>query len=386
MNPPRPLPRRIGRFAANAPSPKKRWCALRWQCQSSCSQRPEGSKTYGNSQVPPYTPGTRGRVRQRLSEITERNPSRSLVVASTAAGSAQPRRDHAGRHRGGAISGLYRNGLTSAVTSNDVWPPAWPHPRTTPHRKRPVGRCSLYTTAKSVTSLRLLGLELGPNVVRRRSCRSKTGKCIAPLGHSPVVRAFNNVELYGRAGVAQMVRTAGASAQVMAKKVHYVASIAIPTEVRLGASRVPFNATLGEVGQRENTHTQPGQTRNAKALARRRPQVRGSVDETPVTTHGGGRGPRSDRPPGPGHPPLGKLPSAPQTRKAHKPSNRFACGKRRRTLQAEPWRTGFVMVINPRFALAYPHGTFQRFKKGPFMRRSPSAQGRDAEQLPAINP
>merc|ERR1712224_1002164 len=107
-----------------------------------------------------------------------------------------------------------------------------------------------------------------------------------PLSAVPLGSSVHCVELYaGRGG--QLVRTAGASAQVMAKEGDYVALKLPSTEVRL--VRRECYATLGEVGNAEVRNTSLGKAGRRRWLGRR-PQVRGSVMNPCDHPHGGGEG------------------------------------------------------------------------------------------------
>ena len=141
-----------------------------------------------------------------------------------------------------------------------------------------------------------------------------------PLGSS-----VHCVELYAGRG-AQMVRSAGASAQLMAKEGEYVALKLPSTEVRL--VRKECYATLGEVGNSEIRNTSLGKAGRRRWLGRR-PQVRGSVMNPCAHPHGGGEGKAPIGRAGPVTP-WGKAALGLKTRKKNKPSNKLVVRRRRR--------------------------------------------------------
>lgn len=161
----------------------------------------------------PYTPGTRGRSSSDFSEVTERRPERSLVVAKH----RQKGRNNRGvitcRHRGGGHKRLYRlvdfrrdkTGVVARVAAIHY----------DPHRN---ARLALlfYTDGEKRYILAPAGITVGQTVVSGPEAPIEVGNAL-PLSAIPLGSSVHNVELYaGRGG--QMVRTAGASAQVMARK------------------------------------------------------------------------------------------------------------------------------------------------------------------------
>ena len=166
---------------------------------------------------------------------------------------------------------------------------------------------------------------MGQTVVSGPDAPIENGNAM-PLSSVPLGSAVHCVELYaGRGG--QMVRTAGASAQVMAKEGDYVALKLPSTEVRL--VRRECYATLGEVGNSEIRNTSLGKAGRRRWLGRR-PQVRGSVMNPCDHPHGGGEGRAPIGRSGPVTP-WGKPALGLKTRKRNKPSNKFVLRKRRKT-------------------------------------------------------
>ena len=266
----------------------------------------------------PITPGTRTRVASDFSEITGRGRERGLVIA-------KHRRKGRGvitcRHRGGGHKRLYRivdfrrdkHGVIAKVAAIHY----------DPHRN---ARLALlfYADGEKRYILAPAGIELGQQVISGPDSPIETGNAL-PLAAIPLGSSVHNVELYaGRGG--QMVRTAGASAQVVAKEGDYVALKLPSTEVRL--VRRECYATVGEVGNSEVRNTSLGKAGRKRWLGRR-PEVRGSVMNPCDHPHGGGEGRAPIGRAGPVTP-WGKPALGYKTRKRNKPSNRFVLRKRRR--------------------------------------------------------
>ncbi len=269
----------------------------------------------------PYTPGTRTRVVTDFNEITERKPERSLVVSKHRLKGRNNRGVITCRHRGGGHKRQYRivdfrrnkHGVTAKVAAIHY----------DPHRN---ARLALlfYKDGEKRYILAPAGLKIGQEVIAGSGVPIEIGNAM-PLSEIPLGSSVHCVELYpGRGG--QMVRSAGSSAQVMAKEGNYVALKLPSTEVRL--VRCECYATFGEVGNSEIRNTSLGKAGRRRWLGRR-PQVRGSVMNPCDHPHGGGEGRAPVGRAGPVTP-WGKPTLGLKTRKRNKPSNRFVVRKRRR--------------------------------------------------------
>ncbi|MDA0963683.1 MAG: 50S ribosomal protein L2 [Cyanobacteria bacterium] len=269
----------------------------------------------------PITPGTRTRVASDFAEVTGRGRERGLVVAKHQRKGRNNRGVITCRHRGGGHKRLYRlvdfrrnkHGVVAKVAAIHY----------DPHRN---ARLALlfYADGEKRYILAPAGVTVGSTVVSGPDAPIETGNAL-PLSAIPLGSSVHCVELYaGRGG--QMVRTAGASAQVMAKEGDYVALKLPSTEVRL--VRRECYATLGEVGNAEVRNTSLGKAGRRRWLGRR--QVRGSVMNPCDHPHGGGEGRAPIGRSGPVTP-WGKPALGLKTRKRNKPSNRFVLRKRRRT-------------------------------------------------------
>ena len=166
------------------------------------------------------------------------------------------------------------------------------------------------------------GLKAGDTVVSSASADIKPGNCL-PIANIPVGTIIHNIELYPGRG-AQLVRSAGAAAQLMAKDAE-LAQVRLPSgEVRL--VRMNCTAVIGQVGNldHENVHIgKAGRTRHMGI----RPTVRGSVMNPNDHPHGGGEGKSPVGHPGP-MTPWGKPAMGLKTRKAKNRTNKYIFKRR----------------------------------------------------------
>ncbi|MBR3873210.1 MAG: 50S ribosomal protein L2, partial [Clostridia bacterium] len=130
-----------------------------------------------------------------------------------------------------------------------------------------------------------LGIKVGDTVISSASADIKPGNAL-PIANIPVGTLIHNVEIKpGRGG--QMVRSAGMSAQLMAKEGQY-AQVRLPSgEVR----KVPMNAmaTIGTVGNTDHENVRIGKAGRTRHMGIR-PSVRGVVMNPCDHPHGGGEG------------------------------------------------------------------------------------------------
>ena len=166
------------------------------------------------------------------------------------------------------------------------------------------------------------GLKAGDKVVSSAAADIKPGNCL-PIANIPVGTVIHNVELQPGHG-AQLVRSAGTAAQLMAKE-DELAQVRLPSgEVRY--VRMNCTACIGQVGNldHENVHIgKAGRTRHMGI----RPTVRGSVMNPNDHPHGGGEGRAPVGRPGPVTP-WGKPAMGYKTRKGKNPTNKFIVKRR----------------------------------------------------------
>ena len=161
------------------------------------------------------------------------------------------------------------------------------------------------------------GLKAGDKVLSSAAADIKPGNCL-PIEKIPVGTIIHNIELYPGNG-AQLVRSAGTAAQLMAKEGRD-AQIRMPSgEVRI--VRTNCKATIGQVGNLDHENIQIGKAGRKRHMGWR-PTVRGSVMNPCDHPHGGGEGRAPIGRSGPvtpgGKPALGY-----KTRKGKNPTNKF---------------------------------------------------------------
>jgi large subunit ribosomal protein L2 len=249
----------------------------------------------------PTSPGRRGMVGADFSEITKKKPEKSLLA---------PRKQNAGRsnqgrvtvrHRGGGAKRRLRiidfkrdkTGVPGKVASIEY----------DPNRSANIALVN-YADGEKRYILAPVGLRVGVTISSGAGAEIKPGNTL-PLKLIPLGTAVHNIELNrGRGG--QIVRSAGTSAQVMAKEGGYIL-VRLPSgELRRVDGEC--QATVGQVGNVEHSNISLGKA-GRKRLMGWRPQVRGSAMTPRDHPHGGGEGRSPIGHPGPktpwGKPALG---------------------------------------------------------------------------------
>ena len=229
----------------------------------------------------PTTPSRRNMVTPSFSEITKKKPEKSLVtVLKKNAG-----RNNTGRitvrHHGGGNRQKYRiiDFKRNSETTNKVVAIEYD-----PNRTAYIALLEDDTGKKSYI-LAPDGLSVGDTLYAGEHADIKTGN-VLPISAIPVGTFIHAVELYPGRG-AQLVRSAGAAAQLMAKE-NGMAQIRLPSgEVRL--VRLDCKATIGHVGTLEHENIKLGKAGKTRHLGIR-PTVRGSVMNPVDHPHGGGEG------------------------------------------------------------------------------------------------
>ena len=162
-----------------------------------------------------------------------------------------------------------------------------------------------------------LGLSAGDQVISSEKADIKPGNAL-PISAIPVGTIINSIELYPGKG-AQLVRSAGASAQLMAKE-NGLAQIRLPSgEVRI--VRQECKAVIGQLGNIDHENIQIGKAGRKRHMGWR-PTVRGSVMNPVDHPHGGGEGKSPIGRPGPVTP-WGKPTLGYKTRKKKNQTEKF---------------------------------------------------------------
>lgn len=129
------------------------------------------------------------------------------------------------------------------------------------------------------------GLNIGDKVISSVNADIKPGNCL-PVHAIPVGTMIHNIELYPGKG-AQLVRSAGVAAQLMAKE-NGKAMVRLPSG-ELRYVRLECKATIGVVGNSDHSNVQLGKAGRSRHMGIR-PTVRGSVMNPCDHPHGGGEG------------------------------------------------------------------------------------------------
>ena len=166
------------------------------------------------------------------------------------------------------------------------------------------------------------GLKIGDKVVSSKDADIKPGNCL-PVENIPVGTMIHNIELYPGKG-AQLVRSAGVGAQLMAKE-GGKAMVRLPSG-ELRYVRLDCKATIGVVGNSDHSNVQLGKAGRTRHLGIR-PTVRGSVMNPCDHPHGGGEGKSPIGRPSPVTP-WGKPAMGYKTRSKKNPTNKFIVKRR----------------------------------------------------------
>lgn len=232
-----------------------------------------------------YKPTSAGRRNMSVStfeEITKQKPEPSLLEPMRKSGGRNNRGRITTRHRGGGTKRHYRvidfkrnkPGVPATVAAIEY----------DPNRSARIALLH-YSDGEKRYILAPVGLKVGDKVMSGPSADIRLGNAL-PLRLIPLGTQVHNIELQiGRGGV--MVRSAGTSAQVMAKEGDY-ATLRMPSgEMRM--VHVECLATIGQIGNVEHQNIRLGKA-GRKRWKGRRPEVRGAAMNPRDHPHGGGEG------------------------------------------------------------------------------------------------
>ena len=268
-----------------------------------------GIKTYN-----PYTPSRRNMTGLDFEAITKDAPEKSLTVSLKKTAGRNNQGKITVRHHGGGSRRKYR--IIDFKRRKDDIPAIVASIEYDPNRTANIALLN-YADGEKAYILAPLGLKVGDKLMNGANADIKVGNCL-PLENIPVGTEIHNIELYpGKGG--QLVRSAGNSAQLMAKEGKY-ATLRLPSgEMRM----VPITgrATIGQVGNIEHGLVNIGKAGRKRHMGIR-PTVRGSVMNPNDHPHGGGEGRTSIGRPGPCTP-WGKPALGLKTRKKNKHSNKM---------------------------------------------------------------
>ncbi len=270
----------------------------------------------GIKKFKPTTPSRRWMSGPDFTEITKDRPERSLLLPLTKTGGRNSYGRITVRHQGGG----HKRMLRIVDFRRDIFdiPAKVMAIEYDPNR---TARLALleYPDKKKRYILAPLGLNVGDEIVssNEKGAEIKPGNCLL-LKHIPSGTLVHNIELAkGKGG--QIVRSAGGSAQIMAKEGEF-AHIKLPSgEVRL--VHLECHATIGQIGRIEHEAISIGKAGKKRWLGIR-PTVRGLAMNPVDHPHGGGEGKSGQGNP---HPvtPWGVPTKGYKTRKRVKYSNKF---------------------------------------------------------------
>ena len=230
----------------------------------------------------PYSPGRRFMTVSTFDEITTDKPEKSLLAPLKSHGGRNQKGRMTVRHQGGGHKRRYR--IIDFKRNKDGIPAKVATIEYDPNRSARIALLN-YVDGEKRYILAPNGLKVGDMVESGPDADIKVGNAL-PLKNIPVGTLIHNIEMkIGKGG--QMVRSAGAAAQLMAKEGDY-ATLRMPSgEVR--KIHINCRATIGQVGNLEHENITIGKAGRNRWLGRR-PAVRG-VAQNPIDhPHGGGEG------------------------------------------------------------------------------------------------
>ncbi|MDF9407544.1 50S ribosomal protein L2 [Pelotomaculum isophthalicicum JI] len=230
----------------------------------------------------PTSPGRRFVTVSDFKDITRSEPEKSLL---------EPLKKSAGRnaygrltvrHRGGGHKRMYR--IIDFKRNKDGIPAKVASVEYDPNRSARIALLH-YADGEKRYILAPIGVSVGQTVVSGPDADIKAGNCL-PLRNIPLGTVIHNIELYPGGG-GQLVRSAGGSAQLMAKEGKY-ANIRMPSgEMRL--LLLDCRATIGQISNVDHENITVGKAGRKRWMGIR-PTVRGIVMNPVDHPHGGGEG------------------------------------------------------------------------------------------------
>lgn len=230
----------------------------------------------------PTSAGRRNMSASTMEEVTKKRPEPSLLEPLRKSGGRNNNGRITTRHRGGGNKRMYRVidfkrnkfGIPAKVAGIEY----------DPNRSARIALLH-YVDGEKRYILAPVGLNVGDMVMSGPEAENRIGNAM-PLRQIPLGTQLHNIELQrGRGGV--MVRSAGASAQLMAKEGDY-ATLRMPSgEMR--KIHLECLATIGQVGNVDHQNIRIGKAGRNRWRGRR-PEVRGAAMNPRDHPHGGGEG------------------------------------------------------------------------------------------------
>jgi large subunit ribosomal protein L2 len=238
----------------------------------------------------PTSPGQRFVTTLDFSDLTEKKPEKALV---------EVKKKHSGRNNNGRITVRHKGGGTRRQyriidfkRTKDAIPAKVAALEYDPNRSARIALVN-YKDGEKRYILAPVGLAVGDVVESGESADIKAGNCL-PIKNIPLGTVIHNVELRPGEG-GKLVRSAGSSAQLMAKEGSY-AQVRMPSgEVR--KILIACRATIGQLGNIDHENVQIGKAGRSRHMGKR-PSVRGIAMNPVDHPHGGGEArSTSGRPP-----------------------------------------------------------------------------------------
>ena len=230
----------------------------------------------------PTSPGRRQMTVAAFEEITRSKPEKSLVAPLRRSGGRNAEGRTTSRFRGGGHKRAYR--IIDFKRDKDGVPGRIASIEYDPNRSARIALVHYFDGEKRYI-LAPLGLKVGDVIESGPNADIKPGNAL-PLINIPVGTVVHAIELTAGRG-AQMARSAGASAQIMAREGDYVTLRLPSSEMRM--VRAECRATIGQVGNVEHENVTIGKAGRKRWMGRR-PHNRGVAMNPVDHPHGGGEG------------------------------------------------------------------------------------------------
>jgi large subunit ribosomal protein L2 len=273
----------------------------------------------GIKKLKPNTPGQRHRIAPDFSDITASKPEKSLTATIKRTGGRNSEGHRTARYIGGGHKRRYRL-IDFKRNKVDVSAEV----KTIEYDPNRTARIALvqYTDGEKAYIIAPNGLKVGQAIISGSNVAPEVGNTL-PVGNMPLGTIIHNIELQPGKG-AQMARSAGAYAQVLAKDSKYV-TLKMPSgEMRMVLATCL--ATVGAVSNADHMNVTLGKAGRKRWLGVR-PRVRGVAMNPVDHPMGGGEGRSSG-----GHPRSrnGLLAKGKKTRDTTKPSSKLIISRRKK--------------------------------------------------------
>ncbi len=273
----------------------------------------------GVKKYKPTSPGRRLASVSDFADVTATQPEKSLLAPINYKAGRNSQGRITTRHKGGRVKRRYR--VIDFKRDKDGVPARVATIEYDPNRSARIALLH-YADGEKRYIISPLKLKVGDKVMSGPDADIKPGNAL-PLQNIPVGTTVHNIELKPGTG-AKLVRSAGGSAQLMAKEGGFAHMKLPSTEVRL--IDLKCRATIGQIGNTEHELIREGKAGKGRYKGRR-PTVRGTVMNPVDHPHGGGEGKSSAG----RHPvtPWGKPTLGYRTRDKNKQSSKYIVRRRK---------------------------------------------------------